>query len=93
MKAIIFSLCLAGMGLFLLVRCVPSSSEKISENRQRPFDNDWKFIKDSLTEAEDPAFDDSGWRTLDLPHDWSIEDLPGAEPGNSQLPGMEVPTR
>jgi beta-galactosidase len=23
--------------------------------------------------AELPGFDDSGWRTLDLPHDWQIE--------------------
>jgi beta-galactosidase len=26
--------------------------------------------------AEAAAFDDSKWRVLDLPHDWSIEDLP-----------------
>ena len=25
--------------------------------------------------AEDAAFNDSSWRTVDLPHDWSIEDL------------------
>ena len=25
------------------------------------------------------AFDDSGWRRLDLPHDYSIEDLPQIE--------------
>lgn len=81
------------MGLFLLVRCVPSSSEKISENRQRPFDNDWKFIKDSLADAEDPAFNDSGWRTLDLPHDWSIEDLPGPQTAEQIGPfSKESPT-
>ena len=41
------------------------------------FDNDWRFIKDSLAGAENPEFDDSGWRTLSVPHDWSIEDMPG----------------
>ena len=41
------------------------------------FDEGWKFLKDSITGAEYPDFDDSGWRTLDVPHDWSIEDLPG----------------
>ena len=27
------------------------------------------------SEAEMESFDDSKWRTLDLPHDWSIEDV------------------
>jgi beta-galactosidase len=32
--------------------------------------------QDSAIGAEQPGFDDSKWRVLDLPHDWSIEDLP-----------------
>ncbi len=40
------------------------------------FDDGWRFIKDNPPKAEDPTFDDSSWRLLDLPHDWSIEDLP-----------------
>jgi beta-galactosidase len=45
----------------------------------KSFDSDWKFIKDNPTGAENPAFDDSKWRKLDVPHDWSIEDLPGQD--------------
>jgi beta-galactosidase len=45
--------------------------------RTSSFDEDWRFLKDDPAGAENPAFDDSGWRTIDLPHDWSIEDLPG----------------
>jgi hypothetical protein len=26
-----------------------------------------------------PSFDDSSWRSLDVPHDWSIEDLPARD--------------
>jgi len=37
------------------------------------FDNDWRFLKDDAKGAETPAFDDSKWRKLDVPHDWSIE--------------------
>ena len=44
--------------------------------RTLSFDPDWRFIKANPSGAEKPSFDDSGWRTLDLPHDWSIEDLP-----------------
>ena len=37
------------------------------------FDDGWKFFKGDREGAEAVAFDDSGWRKLDLPHDWSIE--------------------
>jgi beta-galactosidase len=30
-----------------------------------------------MQNAEASGFDDSSWRALDLPHDWSIEDLTG----------------
>ncbi len=37
------------------------------------FDADWRFIKGDAQNAETTAFDDSPWRKLDVPHDWSIE--------------------
>lgn len=37
------------------------------------FDARWKFFKGDAPGAEQPGFDDSQWRKLDLPHDWSIE--------------------
>jgi hypothetical protein len=37
------------------------------------FNFDWKFHKGEITGGQHVAFDDSGWRNLDLPHDWSIE--------------------
>lgn len=40
------------------------------------FDDNWKFYRGKTEGAEMPGFDDTKWRTLDLPHDWSIEDLP-----------------
>lgn len=33
----------------------------------------WKFKQGDQAGARQFDFDDSGWRTLDLPHDWSIE--------------------
>ena len=44
--------------------------------RTRLFDSDWRFLKDSTVQAEQPTYNDTNWRKLDLPHDWSIEDLP-----------------
>jgi beta-galactosidase len=37
------------------------------------FDEGWRFFKGDAAGAEQPGFDDSQWRKLDLPHDWSIE--------------------
>ena len=34
------------------------------------FDFDWKFKLGDLAAASAEAFDDSAWRTLDVPHDW-----------------------
>ncbi len=38
-----------------------------------PFDNDWKFYKGDAPGAEAASFSDNDWRSLNLPHDWSIE--------------------
>ena len=42
------------------------------------FDDDWRFYRGDASGAQAPSFDDSGWRALDVPHDWRIEDLPYA---------------
>jgi beta-galactosidase len=46
-----------------------------AEERDQLFDDDWLFHRGNVDGAEAPGFDDSKWRKLDLPHDWSIEDL------------------
>lgn len=46
---------------------------KISFGQRTSFDNDWKFIQEDVQGAQQVNFDDSSWRTLNLPHDWSIE--------------------
>lgn len=37
------------------------------------FTKDWKFYLGDDSAASQPAFNDANWRSLDLPHDWSIE--------------------
>ncbi|OIR01150.1 beta-galactosidase BoGH2A precursor [mine drainage metagenome] len=37
------------------------------------FNKDWKFKLVDDSTAKNISFDDSKWRTLNLPHDWSIE--------------------
>jgi beta-galactosidase len=53
------------------------------------FDTDWRFYKGEAKGAEDSAYDDAGWRKLNLPHDWSIEGPYSASnaSGTGFLPG------
>ncbi|MFI3304532.1 MAG: glycoside hydrolase family 2 TIM barrel-domain containing protein [Rikenellaceae bacterium] len=37
------------------------------------FNSDWLFTLGDSPEFREPSFDDSEWRELTLPHDWSIE--------------------
>jgi beta-galactosidase len=39
-------------------------------------DSGWKFLLGDPSGAESPSFADASWRTVDLPHDWSIEGRP-----------------
>jgi beta-galactosidase len=47
----------------------------ISSGRNISFDANWSFKKDKNIDAKAANFNDADWRKLDLPHDWSIEDL------------------
>ncbi|MGA7650860.1 MAG: sugar-binding domain-containing protein, partial [Terracidiphilus sp.] len=44
-------------------------------NRALPFNDGWRFHRGDAPGADAASFDDSAWRTLDVPHDWTIEDL------------------
>ncbi len=45
------------------------------------FNLGWRFQKGALQGAEAPGFDDRSWRSVDLPHDWSVDDPEGAAAG------------
>jgi beta-galactosidase len=69
----------------------------VGNGREQSFDDGWRFLRGDAPGAESPDFNDSAWRTLDLPHDFSVEDLP-ARPadanGEGALWGTSVlPTR
>lgn len=56
------------IGFALLAILAPAAAGRVTEN----FDAKWLFLKGDATNAEQVAFDDSNWRKLDVPHDWSI---------------------
>jgi beta-galactosidase len=64
--------------------------------RDQLFDSGWRFHRGDVPGAESPEFDDSTWRRIDLPHDWSIEDLPPLPQADGQCAvwgGIDVPYR
>jgi len=58
--------------LLFIIQCnliIAQSSGRQNYN----MDMDWKFTLGEISGAENPDFNDSNWRTLNLPHDWSVE--------------------
>ncbi|HVF82039.1 MAG TPA: glycoside hydrolase family 2 TIM barrel-domain containing protein, partial [Flavisolibacter sp.] len=53
----------------LLVASTASTQGRSTTN----FNTGWKFILDSTHQYNEPTVNDAAWRTLNLPHDWSIE--------------------
>ena len=55
----------------------------VAQERKINIDSNWKYQYGSHKEAIAPDFDDSEWRTLDLPHDWSVETDAATAAGNN----------
>ena len=64
---------------------VAMSARKSATSRQEvAADAGWKFLLGDPSGAEAASFADGSWRTVDLPHDWSIESKPDKDaPGGS----------
>src|SRR5215204_1697013 len=61
--------------LSIIALVIINANGKTSENVRAttPFDADWRFLKGGAENAQNADFDDSAWRRLNVPHDWSIE--------------------
>jgi len=55
--------------IVVLASCTTPSTVRITED----FNDNWKFALDISTNASKVDFDDTNWRILYVPHDWSIE--------------------
>ncbi|MFY0607686.1 MAG: DUF4982 domain-containing protein [Cyclobacteriaceae bacterium] len=53
------------------------------------FDKNWRFFNAKAEGAESPTYDDSKWRSLDLPHDWAIEG-PFSDEYNARYGGLPI---
>ncbi len=77
----------------ILILLIPVITVSLSAREVENFNKGWRFAL-NIDEAQNITsddYDDSGWRTLDLPHDWAIEgDFDEHNPsgtGGGALPG------
>ena len=75
--------------IYCLIVILSAASQLESARSVQDFDFDWKFLKADMAGAQAPEFDDSDWRDVQLPHDWSIEGPYSEEfaSGTGFLPG------
>lgn len=60
-----------------------------ADTRTQDFDQNWKFYLGDVENAQDPAFNDSAWKSISLPHDYSITQdyTQSGEAESGYLPG------
>jgi beta-galactosidase len=59
--------------LVMMVVGLVSAQAQISPRKVELFNSNWKFNLGNDSTARNEAYNDSQWRQLTLPHDWSIE--------------------
>jgi beta-galactosidase len=75
-----------------LLHTAPAAAQQQQKPRViQQFTTGWKFLQADAPGAEKPAFDDSAWKSVTLPHDWSIAGPP-KEDAPSRGAGAFMPT-
>ena len=92
-KKVVSAVMAAVLGLSLVMPFGVSEEVQAAESvdnahgeREISFNKDWKFFLETegSINASGKAYDDSGWREVDLPHDYSIEqDFDPNSPGTA----------
>ncbi len=63
----------------LLIQTLFIGASQSSFQRNILLDADWTFHRGGCVGAHNVAYNDSAWRKISLPHDWSIEDIEGKQ--------------
>jgi len=97
-NVMLLHLCAPRVAAALAIALIASNA--IAETPTRPtvaqkrvrscFDANWRFIKQDVKDAQAVDFDHSSWRTLGLPHDWSVEG-PFDQKAKAGAPGGYLP--
>jgi hypothetical protein len=73
----------------LVVLCYRNADIFAQDSRARLFNSGWKFFKGDVRDGQKLLLDDRAWRSVELPHDWSIEGPFSSQwaSGTGYLPG------
>jgi beta-galactosidase len=66
--------------LAVIVSCVFGLTTHGQARQDQLLNSDWRFRLDDVRGAETNGFDDSGWQTVSLPHNWGWEDAQAGRP-------------
>ena len=87
-KKLVISVCLTTLTSIVISSC---SHSEITARTIEDFNNNWKFYLGDIPGGQKLLSNDSNWRLLNLPHDWSIEGSFSknhpAKAGGGALPG------
>lgn len=68
--------------IFSVVSAQPRTTEQFTKS--------WRFHVGNVQDGQNPSLDDSNWRQLDLPHDWSIEGRAQSETKKEDAPELNI---
>ncbi|MBV8034611.1 glycoside hydrolase family 2 TIM barrel-domain containing protein [Roseateles sp.] len=66
----------------LAITLLALAGSALAQRQEQTLDSGWRFHKSDPGAAMQPAFDDSGWRAVRVPHDWSQHEPLRAEHGS-----------
>ena len=82
--------CYLGFALLTLALGAPPSRAAepaaTGDRQTLSLDQGWRFHLGEVAEGQKPGLSDADWRTVDVPHDFSIEGPPGADPATMDGP-------
>ncbi len=73
----------------LIVSLSWPSFGQVSFGEGEKINDDWKFRLEDVKDAQQPSFDDSKWKEISVPHDWSVKGQlsPTLASASGYLPG------
>src|SRR5579872_4267706 len=78
---------------FLFCLIFLAAQTHAQQRKTQNFDKGWKFRLGDDSTAKNNRYDDSHWRNVDLPHDWSIEGaFSESNPGTAQEAALPTGT-
>ena len=84
MKNVLFKI-FSFLAIALPIGCNETTAVQVESRQKIKFDFDWKFQKGDYPDAKETVFNDDDWKSVDVPHDWSI-----AGPFNKDNPAGNV---